>query len=334
MKFIVGMSFHALNCPPSLLSNVNKTLYRTRPTSPLSLLLAQTVESGNFPQSSKNSGTCATIRKRRSPKHLLNQPNTVGIIGGASVSSTLIFLEKLVLWSARDAEDCLPFVVCSDPSLNEELMLSTLLHSLKTRSSQINLNDDDSSIVVENLQRKRAFLEKSGARCIVMPCHISHTWHTEISEGCSLPFLHIGECVASELKEANLKPLEAGNGVRIGLLAGDGILSAGFYQEILQSQGFEVVLPDKATIEHMLIPAVESVNKRDMEGAQNLLRIAIQVLLVRAVNVVILASNDLRGVLPDDDPLMNKCIDPMDSLARSTIKWARSIKKVRKRSAK
>ncbi|KAK2646003.1 hypothetical protein Ddye_021198 [Dipteronia dyeriana] len=328
------MSFHALNCPPSLLSNVNKTLYRTRPTSPLSLLMAQTVESGNFPQSSKNSGTGATIKKRRSPKHLLNQPNTVGIIGGASVSSTLIFLEKLVLWSTRDAEECLPFVVCSDPSLNEELIYShTSLCSSKARTSQIRLNDDR-SIVVENLQRKRAFLEKSGARCIVMPCHISHNWHAEISEGCSLPFLHVGECVARELKEAKLKPLEAGSGVRIGLLAADGILSAGFYQEKLQSQGFEVVLPDKATIEHMLIPAVESLNKRDMEGAQNLLRIAIQVLLVRAVNVVVLASDDIRGVLPHDDPLLKKCVDPMDALARSTIKWARSIKKVHKRSAK
>ena len=89
-------------------------------------------------------------------------------------------------------------------------------------------------------------------------------------------------------------------------------------------QGFEVVLPDKATMEHTVIPASEALNRKDMEGACNLFRIALQVLLVRAVNSLILASDDMRELLPHDDRLLKKCIDPMDALARSTIKWVRS----------
>lgn len=89
------------------------------------------------------------------------------------------------------------------------------------------------------------------------------------------------------------------------------------------AQGFEVVEPDKATMEHVVIPAIEALKRRDMEGARNLLRIAVQVLLVRGVNIVIIAADELQGVLPHDDPLLKKCIDPMDALARSTIKWAR-----------
>ncbi|KAJ9692573.1 hypothetical protein PVL29_011564 [Vitis rotundifolia] len=76
--------------------------------------------------------------------------------------------------------------------------------------------------------------------------------------------------------------------------------------------GFEVVVPDKATMEHTVIPVIESLNRKDREGARNLLRIPLQVLLVRAVNT---------------DPLLKKCIDPMDALARSTINWARSVEK-------
>lgn len=90
------------------------------------------------------------------------------------------------------------------------------------------------------------------------------------------------------------------------------------------AQGFEVVVPDKATMEHVVTPAIEALKRRDMEGARNLLRIAVQVLLVRAVNIVIIASDELQGVLPHDDPLLKKCIDPMDALARSTIKWAKA----------
>ena len=92
-------------------------------------------------------------------------------------------------------------------------------------------------------------------------------------------------------------------------------------------QGFEVVVPDEATMEHTVISAIESLNRKDMEVARNLLRIAMQVLLARAVNTVILASDDMRDLLPRDDPLLRKCIDLMDVLARSTINWARSVEK-------
>ncbi|XP_010250025.1 PREDICTED: uncharacterized protein LOC104592379 [Nelumbo nucifera] len=326
------MSFHTLNCPSHLVGNINKhrSLYRTWLNPVLaaqpSSTLPQTDDSSNLLESKRSSVSVSAPTSSQTSGPLLNQANTVGIIGGASTVSTLTFLEKLIFWSAKNGEENLPFVVCSDPALNKELS-SCERSAVPYRHTKTALSQLDYTTVVENLRHKRAFLEHSGARCIVLPCHISHTWHEEISEGCSVPFLHVGECVASELKEANLKPIEAGGNLRIGVLATYATLKAGFYQEKLQSQGFEVVLPDKATMEHIVIPAVEALNRKDIEGARNLLRIALQVLLVRAVNTVILASDDMCGLLPWGDPLLKKCIDPMDALARSTIKWAQSYGK-------
>ncbi|GKE27301.1 probable amino-acid racemase, partial [Tanacetum coccineum] len=80
--------------------------------------------------------------------------------------------------------------------------------------------------------------------------------------------------------EAKLKPIKAGSPVRIGVLATNAILNAGFYQDKLQKEGFEVILPDKATMEHTIIPSTEAKSRKDIEGAQNLLRIAIQVVLL------------------------------------------------------
>ena len=97
------------------------------------------------------------------------------------------------------------------------------------------------------------------------------------------------------------------------------------YIYIYKMQGLEVVLPDMATMEHIVIPAIEALRRKDMEGARNLMRIAINVLLVRAVNVVVLASDEMQGLLSRDDPLSKKCINPMDALARSTLRWAKSI---------
>ncbi|XP_068342643.1 uncharacterized protein [Pyrus communis] len=319
------MSFHTQNRPPLLsgLLTKNRTQNRTKSSSSVAAMqvssVLQTNESGNLPQSKKvrNSGLPVTRC------HVLSQPNTVGIIGGVSVYSSLLFLEKLVWWSLKNGGECPPFIVCSDPTLYKELPIRSLFHShtRSTSSAQILSNNWP---IIESLCSKRAFLQHSGARCIVMPCHLSHAWHDQISEDCSLRFLHIGECVALELREAKLKPLEKGSNVRIGVLAADATLMAGFYQEKLQSQGFDVVVPDKQTMEHVVIPAIEAIKRRDMKGARNLLSIAVQVLLVRAVNTVIIASDELQVVLPPGDPLLKKCINPMDALARSTIKWAKA----------
>ncbi|KAK9229325.1 hypothetical protein WN944_022287 [Citrus x changshan-huyou] len=323
------VSVNTLNYPSCTLGFVNsyRTLSRTRLNSnpllamPPSSVLLQTDESGKFQESKKSFGSKAAPSCSDS---LLNQENTVGIVGGASVDSTLNLLGKLVQLSGE--ENDFPFLLCSDPLLNKELLSHerSSFSSLNCKGGGVQLDD---SLIVENLRRKRVFLEKAGARCIVMPCHLSHIWHDEVCKGCSVPFLHVSECVAKELKEANMKPLEAGSPLRIGVLAKNAILTAGFYQEKLQHEGFEVVLPDKATMEHTLIPALDALNRKDVEGARNLLRIALQVLLVRAVNTVILVSDDMQDLLPPDDPLRKKCIDPMDALARSTIKWVKSAEK-------
>lgn len=249
--------------------------------------------------------------------------NTVGVLGGASAVSTLDFLEKLIKWSSESGKQSLPFIASNDPVLNKEISSCERSASpyLSSRNTPYQFNQ---SLIVDNLRRKRLFLERSGARCIVMPCHISHVWYDEVSLGCSVPFLHIGECVADELKAANLKPVEAGSNLRIGVLANEAILTSCVYQEQLKNLGFEAVLLDRATMEHTVFPAVEAITKGDMEGARNLLRIALQVLLVRAVSTVILASSDFHELLPRDDPLLNKCTNPIDSLARSTIQWAKS----------
>ncbi|MBA0806694.1 hypothetical protein Gohar_022556, partial [Gossypium harknessii] len=222
------MSFHKVNCPP-VVGNLSKirSQFRTRPNPcfavQMSSTLVQTNENGDFYESKKISGSSSTELKSQPQNSLLSQANTVGIIGGVSVLSTLIFLEKLVWWSSRNGEECVPFVVCSEPALDGGRR--------PVHSSEVN----GEHIIIQNLRQKRIFLEKSGARCIVMPCHISNAWHDEISESCSLPFFHIGDCVARELKEAKLKPLDAGSSVRIGVLSTCETIAVAPYQQKLQN---------------------------------------------------------------------------------------------------
>lgn len=229
----------SLNCPSHLSGSLarqrnlcKRRLNQVLAMSPSSVIL-HTDESGKFPESRKSSSS-GTASLSSSAGSLLSHPNTVGIIGGVSVDSTLNFVRKVACWSKENEENCVPFVLCSDPVLNKELL------SLERSSSYLRSRNEilqfDHTRIVENLRRKRDFLEKSGAHCIVTPCHISHLWHDEVFMGCSVPSLHMGECVARELKEAKMKPLEAGSPLRIGVLATDATLKAGFYQEKLQNE--------------------------------------------------------------------------------------------------
>uniref|UniRef100_A0A1J3DB54 Putative amino-acid racemase n=1 Tax=Noccaea caerulescens TaxID=107243 RepID=A0A1J3DB54_NOCCA len=293
------------------------------PATPPSSILLQMDESNDFPESDKGFDSRKSLN-RLPADSFLRQGNTVGIIGGVSTNSTLNFVRKLDDWSSKDGKSSLPLVLCSDPALNKELLLyeDNSYPSLYHRAEGSTPVDPEH--IVENLRNKRRSLERCGAKLILMPCHIAHTWYEEVCEGSSVPLLHMGDCIAKELEEAKMKPLEAGNPLRVGVMATSATLSAGFYQERLQRNGFEAVIPDKATMEHTVIPAVEAMKRDDMEGARNLLRIALQVLLVQAVNVVVLGSDEMRELLPGDDPLLKKCVDPMDALARSAIKWAES----------
>ncbi|XP_010497123.1 PREDICTED: uncharacterized protein LOC104774154 [Camelina sativa] len=211
-------------------------LSRILATPPSSVLLHMD-ESNNLHKPKK--GFCLSEDSRNnlnslSADSLFRQANTLGIIGGVSTDSTLKFVKKLVDWSSKGGISSLPFVLCSDPALNKELLLyeENSYPSLYHRAESTPV---DPKLIVENLRNKRRYLESCGAKLIVMPCHIAHIWYEEVCEGSSVPLLHMGECIAKELQEAKMKPLEAGNPLRVGVMATSATLSAGFYQDKLQS---------------------------------------------------------------------------------------------------
>ncbi|KAL8540378.1 hypothetical protein ACS0TY_001835 [Phlomoides rotata] len=85
----------------------------------------------------------AAESNRNSSDVKTDQTNVIGILGGYTC---LNFAKKL--YQERS----------SFPSL----------------SGKPEMENTDHSSIVENLRRKRAFLEESGECCIVMPCHMSH----------------------------------------------------------------------------------------------------------------------------------------------------------------
>lgn len=241
----IALSFSMLNYLPRkfvLVNDPHKTIFSRARINPVlaippSSVILQTDESDNLPEVKKRSGPNSVSKDHDTASNsLLSQSNAVGIIGGVSTDLTLSFAQKLVKWSSEDGECRLPLILCSDPTLNKELLLNERSTFPLIGGSKPEKPNFDPKLVVDNLRSKWVLLEKLGARCIVMPCHIMHSWHDEVSAGSTVSFLHMADCVAKELKDAKMKPLEAGSPLRIGLLATDAVLAAGFYQEKLQNE--------------------------------------------------------------------------------------------------
>ncbi|XP_024515502.1 uncharacterized protein LOC112340765 [Selaginella moellendorffii] len=224
---------------------------------------------------------------------LLHYPHSVGVLGGGFHSvPTLQFLKRLREATAAEGDLLrIPLVLCGDPNASHHLGA---------------------------LIQQREFLEDAGAKCIALPCPSSLRWFTCLDSGSSAKLLNVVDSLVEELHRAELRPLQGAARPRIGILTCQGLE---FYQEKLEQEGFEVVLPDKASKDRLIVPAMAALERRDFQGHRSLIRVAIHMLLVNAVNRVM--GDDLTAALFADDPLLLQCIDPANSLAKATVTWVK-----------
>lgn len=163
--------------------------------------------------------------------------NTVGILGGMCPLATADFMRKLAeLGVGKEDSEQLSLVVCADPRIPTwKVRPEPATNGAYTADILSPDSDTYSASPVEALLARRRFLEKSGAKCIVMPSHSAHCWHRQVAQGCSVPFLHIADALVEELKESKLQALEAGGRVKVGLLQSAVTSQASFYQERLEA---------------------------------------------------------------------------------------------------
>lgn len=232
----------------------------------------------------------------------VSRPDTVGVLGGMGPLATADFVRKLMeLTPAEDDADHIPLIVCSYPQTpprgrailgNGESPLPALLGGVR-------------------------FLEQAGARCIAMPCNTAHFWYGEITDGLSVPFIHIADAVNDDLKRRGVEPGP------VGLIGTPATHEAGFYQVRLGRHGYQCVLPDLETMEDLVMPGIAEVKKNHIGHAERLLCRAVRRLLDRGVQTVILACTELPvGLAETDEMVRNRCVDGNAALAEACVAWA------------
>lgn len=144
----------------------------------------------------------------------------VGVLGGMGPTATVGFYDKLVRATpAAQDQNHLRVVIWADPTApnRQEALLVGGTHPTPW------------------LEEGIARLVAGGAEIIVSPCNTAHVFLQPLMEGRDIEFLSIVDAAVEALPEAPAGP--------VGLLATDGALATGLYQNALKARGMHFALP-------------------------------------------------------------------------------------------
>ena len=135
----------------------------------------------------------------------------LGVLGGMGPMATIDFLGKVTeATPALRDQDHLDIITVSAASIPDRT------------AAILGRGPDPLPELLGALRR----LERAGASVVAIPCNTAHRWHASLQAATALPILHIVDALAEALGN-----LHVGTG-RIGLLATDGMIAAGLYQEV------------------------------------------------------------------------------------------------------
>lgn len=228
----------------------------------------------------------------------------LGVLGGMGPLATVDFLGKLIAETpaTRDAEH-IPVVVYSVPQIpdrpraileNGESPLPAMLKGIRT-------------------------LKAAGAACIAIPCNTAHYWYDDLVREGGLPILHIAEAACAQFAARSIRA------ETVGLIATQGTLAAGFFQERLGALGYRCIVNTAADQESLVLPAIERVKRNELPQAHALIVRAAQNLHAQGAQAIILACTEIPLALEHEaTDIAGVCVDATRALAQACVAWSRA----------
>ena len=222
-------------------------------------------------------------------------PFLLGVLGGMGPLATLDFQQKLLEVTPADSDQQhLPSVVWNVPQVADR------------QKALAGKGPSPLPQMLTGITR----LNQAGVSHIVIPCNTAHHWYSELSQASDAPILHIVDTLVDRLVQAVGKPQ------CVGIIATQGTLDAGWYQQRLSAQGIETVVAEKSELETWFVPGCYAVKRGHLTEGGELLSLQAQALLKRGAQQLVLACTEvpvaLRAV---NAPFLSQTHDPAHLLA-------------------
>lgn len=228
---------------------------------------------------------------------------TLGVIGGLGPQATAYFLELLTkMTAAVTDQQHIPTIVISNPGIPDRT------EYILGRSSA-----NPFPAIIE-IGRKLAAMQ---ADCIAIPCMTAHYFHQKLIEAIPVPVMNAIDATSEYLYQEGI--------CSVGVMATDGTIASGLFQQAFQSKGIQVVLPEEAD-QKVVMDIIYQEIKAGREIHVERFRAAVEHVRKQGAQVVVLGCTEL-SLLKRDYELQGGYLDVMEVLAKTAVQQCGSLKR-------
>lgn len=226
---------------------------------------------------------------------------TIGIIGGMGPAATIKMQQQIFdATVAKNDQDHVPVITYSFPQMPDR--------------TQAILYGGQSP--VPDLQRVAKVLEDGGASALLMPCNTAHYFIEDVRAAVSIPVIDMIEETAKFI-------FDTYGDVKVGLLATNGTVLSGIYQDRLSKYGIDLVIPDEIEQETLVMDSIygeQGVKAGFSDEPAKLLQLAVDQLLKKGAQIIIGGCTEIPLVLKEEDIGM-AVVDPSKIVAEMCVKY-------------
>lgn len=220
---------------------------------------------------------------------------TLGIIGGVGPLATM-FIGEMIVRRTRATKD-------------QEHVHTIIDNDTSIPDRTAYILDQTKENPVPYLTNDAIKLANAGAELICIPCNTAHTFYDELVSLSPVPVLHM-------IRETAKRAATLG-AQRVGILATDGTLVSGVYQNALIEEGIEPVIPD-SFIQEQVMSVIYDYVKAGKEAPIYQWRMIEQAMLQLNCDKIILGCTEL-SIVNKELKLTAHYIDSLIVLAESAI---------------
>ena len=220
---------------------------------------------------------------------------TLGVIGGLGPIATAHFMELVTrMTDAETDQEHLDMIIYSRPSIPD-------------RTGYI-LDPSKPSPLPEMIRIGNT-LARQGAQVIAIPCMTAHYFHRQLSQDIPVPIVHAIHETAAHLKKHGIQ--------RVGIMATDGTIRSGLFQQELQRHGILPIVPGmnaQRCVMHLIYDNIKANRPADMNRFDYVSR----ELWRGGAQAIILGCTEL-SMIKRDYPIGSGYLDAMEVLAQRCV---------------
>lgn len=233
------------------------------------------------------------------------QEKLLGIIGGMGPLATQLFYRKLIeKTEATKDQDHLNMILLNHASMPD-----------RTEAIKAGRTEELYHLLLTDAKQ----LEESGASAIAIPCNTSHAFVERMQQELFIPIINMVKETVKEIKQ-NPRDMK-----RVGILATDGTIASGLYQNECLANGIEPIVPSENTQRLVMKLIYEGVKGGNPIDYNEFITIEGE-LSAKGCQAAIMACTEL-SVFKELYRLPDYYIDALDVLAeRSIVACGKTVK--------